>query len=62
MAFTSAPRNLAQGSHVVVNTSGTYVAANSYVASIVQSYGLLQTQAKQIVGAKLWSTKIVPLL
>jgi glutamate 5-kinase len=62
MAFTAAPRNLAQGAHVVVCTSGAYAAANAQVAALVDTYELLMTQAKQIVGEYLWVNKIVPLL
>jgi hypothetical protein len=62
LSFSASPRNVAQGCHVVVLTSGASVAANRYVAAILTATKLLQTQAKQIVGTYLWANKIVPLL
>ena len=62
VGFNDSGRNLAQGAHVVVLHSGSVAGANEKVANVLNAYELLETQGKQIVGQKLWTTVIEPLL
>jgi len=62
MAFTDAPRNLAQYGLVVVYNSGNNAAANEKFAGVVSNYELLETQARGQVGEQIWTTDIAPLL
>jgi hypothetical protein len=60
--FTPAPRNMALAAHVVVLHSGNVVQANTDMADILKNYELLEAQGKLIVGKKLWTNTISPLL
>jgi hypothetical protein len=62
LSFTPATRNLDLGILVVSQTSGTSVDADQYVADIVNAYPVLETQAKQAIGAKVWADAVAPLV
>ena len=62
MAFTDAPRNMAQYGLVVVNNSGDNAAANVSFAGVISAYELLETQGRGQVGEEVWTNDIAPLL
>ena len=62
LSFTPATRNLDLGILVVSQTSGSSVDADQYVADIVNAYPVLETQAKQAIGAKVWADAVAPLV
>ena len=60
MAFTDAPRIMAQGAHVVVLSGAQNAAAKEQLVSVLQNYELLETQAKDIVDTAIWTNDIAP--
>jgi len=62
MAFTDAPRNLDQGVLCVVYANGTNAEANVRTAGILTANRLLEKQAADALGEKLWVNTVKPLI